>query len=183
MVTSKRSLRRRLSFSDALRDFCNWNENGIWSLRNTQFNFPWWKFFPTKSYKMLAHWEDYIYETVLEMVAEYADDHREETVYNFILTANIDEREKTGAIIDFISAGIHTLKNSLVFLLHMVAEHPEFQEIIAQDLNYAKACMNETFRLLPTATPLSRITEHDMDLGGYQVKAGSIILCHGEVAC
>ncbi|XP_044761457.1 ecdysone 20-monooxygenase [Coccinella septempunctata] len=152
------------------------------SLRDTQFNFPWWKFFPTKAFRMLGYWENYIYETVLEMVAEYGDENGDDTVYNSILRANIDEREKTGAIIDFISAGIHTLKNSLVFLLHMVAEHPEKQERIAMDLNYAKACMNEAFRLLPTATPLSRITEQDMELGGYQVKAGSVILCHGDIA-
>nr|UYU26125.1 cytochrome P450 314A1 [Propylea japonica] len=152
-------------------------------LRDTQYNFPWWKFFPTEAYRKLAYYETYIYETVLEMVAEFGVENDDETVYNLLLKTNIDEREKTGAIIDFISAGIHTLKNTLVFLLHMVAEHPETQEKIRQDLNYAKACMNEAFRLVPTATPLARVIDEDMELGGHLVKAGSVVLCHGDIAC
>ncbi|XP_045483647.1 ecdysone 20-monooxygenase [Harmonia axyridis] len=181
-------LGRRLGFlspnpiSSKSRQLVEALEGHFVGLRDTQFNFPWWKFFPTKAYKTLTTCENYIYETVLEMVAEYADEEGEETVYKSLLKADIDQREKTGAIIDYISAGIHTLKNSLIFLFHLVAEHPELQGKIGADLSYAKACMHEAFRLLPTATPLSRILDQDMELGGHQVKTGSIVLCHGDIA-
>lgn len=50
-----------------------------------------------------------------------------------MLSANIDEREKKSAIVDFLAAGIFTLKNSLLLLLHQVAANPECQEKIIQD--------------------------------------------------
>jgi len=50
-----------------------------------------------------------------------------------VLSANIDEREKKSAIVDFLAAGIFTLKNSLLLLLHQVAANPECQEKIIQD--------------------------------------------------
>lgn len=50
-----------------------------------------------------------------------------------MLNANIDEREKKSAIVDFLAAGIFTLKNSLLLLLQQVAANPECQEKIIQD--------------------------------------------------
>lgn len=82
-------------------------------------------------------------------------------------------------------SGIHTLKNSLVFLLYLVAKHPESQQKILEDesKSYLKACIMETFRILPTANCLARVTEEDLELSGYKVNAGSVLICQTGVAC
>lgn len=70
-----------------------------------------------------------------------------------------------------------------MFLLYMLAEHLEVQDKILEEKSYLKACMTETFRLLPTASPLARITQDDLELSGYKLNAGSVLLCHTNIAC
>lgn len=41
----------------------------------------------------------------------------------------------------------------------------------------------ETYRLLPTANCLARIAEQDLELSGYHIKTGSVLLCHSGIAC
>ncbi|KAJ8952723.1 hypothetical protein NQ318_021041 [Aromia moschata] len=152
---------------------------------DTYFGLPLWKFFKTPSYKRLAESEDTIYRLAMELIESSDEATTESVVFQSILKANIDEREKTAAIIDFIAAGIHTLKNSLVFLLYLVAKHPGTQEKIIQDETkaYLKACVMETFRILPTAPCLARVTEEDLELSGYRINAGSVVICHTAIAC
>lgn len=102
---------------------------------------------------------------------------------------DLDIREKKSAIIDFISAGIETLANTLVFILYYtslearthVGIHAEFRHCAKQrpvqveDLAaaaFTKACVQETYRLTPTAFCLARILEEDTTLSGYELKAG-----------
>lgn len=107
---------------------------------------------------------------------------------------DLDIREKKSAIIDFISAGIETLANTLSFILFYTSAsaangqrtqeriHAEFQHCTAsrkpvdvEDLAaavYTKACIQETYRLTPTAFCLARILEEDTQLSGYDLKAG-----------
>lgn len=155
------------------------------STRDTYFGLPIWKIFSTPAYKKLAETEEIIYSLALELIRTADDATKESAVFQSVLRADIDEREKTAAIVDFIAAGIHTLKNSLVFLLYLIAKHPETQEKILEDSSktYLKACVTEMFRVLPTAPCLARITEEDLELSGYQINAGSVLLCHTGIAC
>ena len=52
-----------------------------------------------------------------------------------------------------------------------------------QKAAYTKACIKESFRVSPTAICLARVLEEDMVLSGYQLKAGSFVLCHTKIAC
>lgn len=104
---------------------------------------------------------------------------------------DLDVRDKKSAIIDFIAAGIETLAHTLIFVLNYVTaddgvnESPQkkcFKEfehcgdvIDSTDLSiavYTKACLQETYRICPTAFCLARILEQDTVLSGYQLKAG-----------
>ncbi|KAK9879235.1 hypothetical protein WA026_004084 [Henosepilachna vigintioctopunctata] len=152
-------------------------------LRDTQHASPLWKYFGSASYRKMMKCEDQIYDTVLNIINESNGENNIGTVYSSIINSNIDEKEKIAAIIDFIMAGIQTLKNSLIFLLYLVAKNSSVQRKIIENPGYAKACMKESFRLLPTATPLARILEQDMKLAGYQIKSGSVVLCHNGIAC
>lgn len=151
------------------------------ALRDTQFGLPFWKYFKTPAYKLLQKSEETIYETVMEIITN-GEGYSSE-IYKSIIDAKVDEREKTAAMVDFIAAGIYTLKNSFVFLLYLVAKHPEVQEKILEDSSYSKYCVLESYRMLPTATPLARILEQDLEVGGHQLKTGDVVLCHNAIAC
>ncbi|XP_050313330.1 ecdysone 20-monooxygenase [Anthonomus grandis grandis] len=153
--------------------------------RDTYFGLPLWKLFPTSSYKNLCNSEKVIYELASELIRTADENTMESPVFQSVLKAHIDEREKKSAIVDFLAAGIYTLKNSLLFLLYQVAMNPECQQKILDDSTkaYLKACSTETYRLSPTVNSLARVIDTNLELGGYQIPAGSVILCHSALAC
>ncbi|KAL1490997.1 hypothetical protein ABEB36_011659 [Hypothenemus hampei] len=160
------------------------HENFI-ACRDTYFGLPLWKLFPTTAYKKLCHSEETIYTIVEELVRCADDSIKDSAVIQSVLRADIDDREKRSAIVDFLAAGIHTLKNSLLLFLCQIGRSPECQMKILQDetKSYLKACQMETFRLSSTIHVLARITEHDLVLSGYHVPAGTVVLCQTAHAC
>lgn len=151
--------------------------------RDTYYGLPFWKFFSTSTYKRLIYNEEIIYELTLELINSASESSKNSIVFQSVLKADIDHKEKIATIIDFIIAGIHTLKNSLVFLLHLVGEDPQTQNKILEDSAFSKACLTESFRLLPTANSLGRILDEDMELSGYRLKAGTVVICQTGIAC
>ncbi|KAL4702719.1 hypothetical protein ACJJTC_011584 [Scirpophaga incertulas] len=109
----------------------------------------------------------------------------------------LDMRDKKAAIIDFITAGIETLANSLVFLLYLLSGRPDWQERIRSELPCAgelraeeiaaapsvRAAASEAFRLLPTAPFLARLLEAPMTVAGHKLPAGTFVLAHTGAAC
>lgn len=105
---------------------------------------------------------------------------------------DLDIRDKKSAIIDFIAAGIETLANTLVFILYYITTNREgaldkikeefdhcTNEIEANNLAeavFTKACLQETYRICPTAFCLARILQEDTCLSGYDVKCGVNII-------
>ena len=62
----------------------------------------------------------------------------------------------------------------------ILAEFQEYQHsTILQDAftnaTYTKACIQESYRMRPTAFCLARILEEDMQLSNYDLKAGVIL--------
>lgn len=142
-----------------------------------------------------------ISEIVDRTMAEHAENaaaagadasQQQNTVHSVFLSIlnepQLDIREKKSAIIDFISAGIETLANTLSFILYYTTlerrtqdgiyaefRHCPDAQISVDDLSaaaYTKACVQETYRLTPTAFCLARILEEDATLSGYDLKAG-----------
>lgn len=188
--------------------------------RDTYYGLPLWKLYPTDAYNRLVQSEEAIYDLALELVRKADDSTKESVVFQSVLNANVDENEKTAAMVDFIAAGIHTLGNSLVFLLYLISRHEKCQHKIFEELTnfdnnveritshldtiahnnnintklnnatnannkpYLKACVSESFRLLPTANCLARIIESPVEVtGGFRLPSGSVILCHTGLAC
>lgn len=119
---------------------------------------------------------------------EFIDEDNVNSVfYSILCEKDLDVRDKKSAIIDFIAAGIETLANTLIFVLHYITNQEgtldkikgEFDscsnEIESTDLTQAtftKACLQETYRICPTAFCLARILQEDTCLSGYNLKAG-----------
>ncbi|VVC29297.1 Hypothetical protein CINCED_3A009303 [Cinara cedri] len=115
------------------------------------YGLPLWKLFPTRAYKDFVASEDALYDIVSEIVDSALIDEQlsctdVRSVFVSILQApGLDNRDKKAAIIDYIAAGIKTLGNTLVFLLYLVAKHPDVQEKI----------YNEVLRLAPAGTAIT----------------------------
>ncbi|KAJ8673935.1 hypothetical protein QAD02_005197 [Eretmocerus hayati] len=170
--------------------------------RDAFYGFPFWKLYATSAYKNLTESEESIYNIISELIEESLKEHQHnakdediEAVFLSILREkNLDIREKRAAIVDFIAAGIHTVGNTLVFLLHTVGRNPEVQERLRveadslapprcditvdnlKDAKYIRAFITEVFRLLPTAPCIARILEEPAVLSGYHLKAGTVVL-------
>lgn len=116
------------------------------------------------------------------------DNSLKSVFYSILCEKDLDIRDKKSAIIDFIAAGIETLANTLIFILHYVTSseiraldriREEFancpNDIESNSLAQAvftKACLQETYRICPTAFCLARILQEDACLSGYNVKSG-----------
>lgn len=161
-------------------------QNMFIGFRDTLFGIPFWKLFPTTAYNKLKKGEEDAYEIVMELIRD--EKTQESLIFQSVLQAGIDERDKITAIVDYISGGIFTLSNSLMFLLYYVASSKEAQEKLIEDFEsgsmaYAKACVKESFRIMPTANPIARIAEEDLCLSGYHIKQGTVLICHTGIAC
>lgn len=176
--------------------------------RDTFYGLPFWKVMPTKAYRELVESEETIYDIISGLVDTALAEEQNtaqidavQSVFLAVLNApGLDIRDKKAAIIDFIAAGIQTLGNTLVFVLYLIAKHPNVQKRLYEELTiaapqgspwtaqnlrnapYLRACIMEAFRVLPTAPCVARIIDTDMVLSGYHLNAGSVVLCHTWLA-
>ncbi|KAH8294417.1 hypothetical protein KR054_012497 [Drosophila jambulina] len=182
------------------------------SQRDSYYGLGLWKYFPTKTYREFARAEDLIYDVISEIIDHELEEHKKSAAcedeesaglrsvfLNILELKDLDIRDKKSAIIDFIAAGIETLANTLLFVLSSVtgdaeamprilSEFCEYRDTnILQDAltnaTYTKACIQESYRLRPTAFCLARILEEDMELSGYSLNAGTVVLCQNMIAC
>ena len=108
------------------------------------------------------------------------------------------------SVVDYITAGVDTIGNSIIFAIGLIAKHPnvqhklqlEIDQFVTMDtkldyitpttikeMKYLRACIKESFRMYPTASQLARILEVDTEVsGGYVLPQGSVVLCHHRVA-
>ncbi|KAJ8934410.1 hypothetical protein NQ314_013451 [Rhamnusium bicolor] len=104
-------LGRRMGFllqggeSDSAKQLAHTIHQHFIATRDTYFGLPIWKFFKTSAYKKLAETEETIYNLALELIETADESTKESAVFQSVLKANVDEREKTAAIVDFIAAG------------------------------------------------------------------------------
>nr|XP_031825344.1 ecdysone 20-monooxygenase [Nomia melanderi] len=176
--------------------------------RDAFYGLPLWKLLPTSAYKQLIESEDTIYNIISEIVEatirEKRDDAKDESVeavfQSILRQKSLDMRDKKAAIVDFIAAGIHTLGNTLVFLFDLIGRNPRVQaqlyeeayalapagcDLTVEDLRkakYLRACITESFRVMPTTTCIARILDEPVDLGDYHLTAGTVVILHTWIA-
>ncbi|CAI6372179.1 unnamed protein product [Macrosiphum euphorbiae] len=54
---------------------------------------------------------------------------------SILLSSNLDMKEKKALLNEYITAGIKTFGNTLVFLLYLIAKHPEVQEKLNNEIS------------------------------------------------
>ncbi|XP_053984395.1 ecdysone 20-monooxygenase isoform X1 [Hylaeus volcanicus] len=176
--------------------------------RDAFYGLPLWKLLPTSAYKQLIESEDTVYSIISDIVEatikEKRDDAKDECVeavfQSILRQKNLDVRDKKAAIVDFIAAGIHTLGNTLVFLFDLIGRNSKVQadlyeeacslappgcDLTIEDLRkakYLRACITESFRVIPTTTCVARILEEPIELSGYHLTAGTVVILHTWIA-
>ncbi|KZC06410.1 Ecdysone 20-monooxygenase [Dufourea novaeangliae] len=177
--------------------------------RDAFYGLPLWKLLPTCAYKQLIESEDTIYSIISEIVEATiqekrndAKDESVEAVFQSILKQkSLDLRDKKAAIVDFIAAGIHTLGNTLVFLFDLIGRNPRVQAALYEEVcslappgcdltiddlrnaKYLRACINESFRVIPTTPCIARILDEPIEFGEeYHLAAGTVVILHTWIA-
>lgn len=107
------ALGRRMGFlspdkeSKVARELSNTIHDNFIAMRDTYFGIPFWKIFKTAAYQQLVRSENKIYELTLQFIQEANSDAQDSVIFQSIMKADIDEREKIAAIVDFIAAGLY----------------------------------------------------------------------------
>lgn len=105
-------LGRRMGFllpgeeSDVARELADAIHDNFIAMRDTYFGIPFWKIFNTSAYKKLVLSEDKIYDLTIKIMQDVNTDAENSTIFQSIMRADIDKREKIAAIVDFIAAGM-----------------------------------------------------------------------------
>ncbi|XP_032684458.1 ecdysone 20-monooxygenase-like isoform X1 [Odontomachus brunneus] len=178
------------------------------AMRDAFYGLPFWKLLPTSSYRQLIESEDTIYNIISEFIEtsmrEKVDDAQDDSIEAVFLSIlrhkELDMRDKKAAIVDFIAAGIHTLGNTLMYLFDMIGKNPEVQatlyeevrslappgcDIRIEDLRkakYLRACIMESYRMMPTTPCIARILDEPLELEEYRLEPGTVVLLHTWIA-
>ncbi len=103
------------------------------------------------------------------------------------------EQQLRDEVLILFVAGHETTGNALTWLWYLLAQHPEIEEKVIQEVNavvgdepltfekvmqltYTKQVIQESMRLYPPAWAVDRVALDDDQLGDYQVAKGTIIL-------
>ncbi|XP_069948773.1 probable cytochrome P450 49a1 isoform X1 [Cherax quadricarinatus] len=175
--------------------------NEIFDLLNdTEMNFPYWKIFPTPSFRKLKkRHQDFleladqnIRETELALLAKTATDTDELSLMEtLLLSPGLSRKDVITLILDMLFAGIDTTSHTLGFTLYLLARNPNAQVKLQKEVDgvlgdlqgpitakhlaqfsYLKAVIKESFRLYPLTLGTARTLERDLVLGGYVVPKG-----------
>ncbi|OQR84193.1 hypothetical protein THRCLA_10852, partial [Thraustotheca clavata] len=143
---------------------------------------------------------DYIFDLGYKMMLEKIntkDTAESDLLTMFLNRPELTENEAISLAIDVLFAGVDTTGNTLLWTMYCLATAPnalEIQEKLRDEINHAmqgkskfdslalgqlsylRACVKETLRLFPSATPNQRYLGENVNLLGYDVPMGTSIL-------
>ena len=207
------TLERRMGFltSEMTEDTVEMFEaiHGYQSASNdAMYGLPFWKFLPrqfSSAFTNLVRHKDCLYQIIGNIVDQAlrsgvkSEDEEALSVLDQLLkNGSLKTTRIKSAVIDYITAGVDTVGNTALFAVALIGQHPEAQKTLQEELdsvkvldvgtlkglNYLNACLQEGFRMFPTASQVARILEEDTKVShGHKVAKGSLVLCHTQVAC
>lgn len=150
------------------------------------YGLPFWKYLPTYFsgfFNNLMTCKDYLFQTFAAIVDETMELNEKEggdpdSILTSLLNVSaVEVKDVKASVVDYITAGMDTIGNSMIFLIANLAVHPAVQAKLQaeldtvfpnrsdispeklRELTYLKACVMESFRMFPTASQIARITE------------------------
>lgn len=165
--------------------------------------FKLWRFLPLPSHRVFVQNMDifssisrkYIHEAKARMDADQNSDREATLLETLFYKEKMDERDATTMITDLLLGGIDTTSHSVAFTLYQLAKHEDAQEKAYQEvcrvlpdknvpikpehfteIRYLKASVKEAMRLNPIVQATSRKLTEDIELSGYNIPAGVLLV-------
>ncbi|XP_046366124.2 cytochrome P450 10-like [Haliotis cracherodii] len=179
------------------------NLQGLFKLMQPlMYNLPIYKVFPTKLWKQYEAYSDNVLECgryfvdkkVKALQSSMADENGQEkgAFLTYLLSQeSLSPEEAAETAVDLMMGAVETTSNATVWCLYSLAKNPEVQEKLHSEINkvlshnaeitpqklaqlpYVKAVLKETFRLYPITFATSRILPDKMEVGGFEIPAGT----------
>ncbi|CAB4067376.1 SHD [Lepeophtheirus salmonis] len=171
------------------------------SSNESMYGLPWWKYVPetfSGVFTSLVKHKDYLFGTFGAMIDENLVQNKdfcdEESIIHQLVSGNVDIKDVKASVVDYITAGVDTIGNTVIFALLLLAKYPEKQKkklqaeierVLGsenyitkeniQEMKYLKGCVNESFRLYPTASQIARILDEEIiTSNGHSLPPGSV---------
>ncbi|XP_046635706.1 probable cytochrome P450 49a1 [Daphnia pulicaria] len=171
------------------------------AINELEHKFPFWKFFVTPMLRKLYDAQDFFTETTIKYINQTVEALKGSSFDSYLsiieqlLVNGMNPSDVTTMVIDMLMAGVDTSANTSAFLIYYLAKNPDKQEKLREEifsvigpkgspitsnalnnLPYLKACIKESFRLMPAANANARITDKDLVLSGYNIPKGSLVV-------
>ena len=186
--------------------------NGYQSASNeAMYGLPWWKLVPksfSSVFTNLVRNKDALHEIIGAIVDDTlrseefikSEDNESQSILDQLLSnQSIRLSEVKTCVIDYITAGVDTIGNTVMFAVALIASHAKVRAKLQVELDsvqdgnfnpetieqcrYLKACVMESFRMYPTASQIARILEEDTLVSDdYVLPKHSVVLCHQRLA-
>ena len=88
----------------------------------------------------------------------------------------MDDQQLVDNLLTFYLAGHDTTAKALTWTLYLLARYPEWQQRARDEPGAAEMVLKESMRLYPPVPVMSRQPRHDIEIGGYPVRAGATVL-------
>uniref|UniRef100_A0A8R1DPG8 Cytochrome P450 n=2 Tax=Caenorhabditis japonica TaxID=281687 RepID=A0A8R1DPG8_CAEJA len=150
---------------------------------------PIFRFFPTPSWRKMVQLEDEFYAEVDRLMDDALDklkvldivENKNLRFASYLINRKeLNRRDVKVILLSMFTDGLSTTAPMLIYNLFNIATHPVAQERIRKELEkdatklpFLRACIKETFRMFPIGTEVSRITQKDLVLSGFEIPAGT----------
>lgn len=169
------------------------------------FSVPFHKFFTTRLWQKLLDEEDYFFrngqklvdETIAKIDCLQEEGNLKDGQFNFLLyllsKKELSFKDVSIITLSLFGDGLNTTVPTLIFAMYCLAKNPDVQqkayeeirEVLKDDepitgehinrMQYLKACVKESQRILPIGLEIKRILKKDLVLGDYLVPAGTTV--------
>ena len=140
-----------------------------------------------------ALWNKFENQLLLQFegARELVERHREYVVDR---NANLTIEERVSTCLDILRASVDTTAETAMWALYEISKHPEVQDKLHSEIKsntgdnetidnkviqrvpYLRACLKEVFRFHPLAPLLTRTTQSDLILSGYDVPRKTVVM-------
>ncbi|CAK1551625.1 unnamed protein product [Leptosia nina] len=155
-----------------------------------------WRYFSTplfktamKTYEEQWQLSSYFVKKRIEALKKEGKKPDDETG---ILEKLLDIDERTAVLMagDSLFAGIDTVSNVVISILYFLAQNPEKQEKLREEIisedpkqSYLKACIKEALRLIPITPANLRKVSKEYDVLGYRIPKDALVIMNHGVLC
>ncbi|CAH4018820.1 unnamed protein product [Pieris brassicae] len=168
-----------------------------------------WKIFKTPLYRKLAKSQEYLEKVSMDILLEKLNFYEKEKpeaedaslLDNCVKQDGLGMKDIVGMMVDILMAGVDTTSYTTSFALYHLARNPACQEELFKEATkllpnensdisstvlsqavYLKCCVKESLRLNPVSIGVGRVLQNDVELKGYTIPAGTVVVTQNMVA-